>query len=56
MVAVLAGGNHSFCFLGNHGSDDGCHICIWWLRSVEVNHEDIERGEVLLDMVENSPV
>lgn len=56
MVARLAGRYHFFCLFGDHGTDHGCHICVWWLRSVEVDYEDVEGGEVLLDMVENSPV
>ena len=56
MVAGLAGGYHFFCLLGDHGSDQRRHICVWWLRSVEIDYEDVEGGEVLLDMVENSPV
>ena len=56
MVAVLAGGYHFFCCLCDQGTDQGCHIRVWWLRSVEVDYEDVEGGEVLLDMIENSPV
>ena len=56
MVAGLAGRYHFFCLLGDHGTDQRRYIRIWWLRSVEVDYEDVEGGEVLLDMEKNSPV
>ena len=56
MVAGLARGYHFFCLLGDHGTDQRGHICVWWLRSIEVDYKDVEGGEVLLHMEENSPV